>query len=134
MSEHAELPPVLALIAEAAGKDVALKIARQHGGTRVTMPQHARGKNWLSGLVGPVAAQAVIVALGSTRRIDIPLGPEGGYVYSRNQLARRFAEMQAEGASETEIARALGVTGRAIRKRRAKDRQRVPSGQPDLFG
>lgn len=135
MSEELdELPPVLAAIAEAAGLDAALAIARQHGGTRVKVPTLATGTNWLTSLVGHQAAAAIIETLGPARAIDVPLGPEGlkgGYYHmSRTTFARRIQELEERGATAPQIARALGVTERAVRMRRAARRQRAMG---DLF-
>lgn len=129
-----DLPPVLATIAAAASETIALKIARKHGGTRVVMPV-APGDNWLTEIAGDEAAAAIIEAIGPARRLDMPLGPEGGHATSRRQLARQFQELSAQGASEADMARALGVTGRTIRNRRAAQRaRRADTRQGDLFG
>lgn len=125
----ADLPPVLATIAQVAGIKIALEIARLHGGTKVIVPTRP-GRNWLTKIVGREHAMAVIEALGPARLLDVPLGPAGGfYLASRQQRARLFAELEASEASEAQVARAMGVTGRAVRYRRAKARHRLP----DLF-
>lgn len=126
----ARLPPILAAISEVAGEDVALTIARVHGGTRVILPV-GPGHNWLTSLVGEQAAAAIIEALGAARRIDVPLGPTGALSGARRRLAKRFDELNEGGASEAEIARALGVTGRTVRNRRAALRR--DTGQGRLF-
>lgn len=125
-----DLPPVLATIAEIAGIKVALEIARQHGGTKVIVPTRP-GDNWLTKIAGRDVAMALIEALGpAPRPIDVPLGPAGGYyLASRQDRARLFAKLEADEASEAQVARAMGVTGRAVRYRRAKARSRLP----DLF-
>ena len=123
MSELGEdLPPVLAQIAEAVGEDAALLIARTHGGTRVTVPVTV-GTNWLTALIGRDKARAVIDALGGARRLDVPLGPEGGYTGSRRAMNRRIAELQGQGMTNPQIARALGITDRGLRKRRSKQQR-----------
>lgn len=133
MSDYPEdLPDVLASIAKVAGEAAALKIARAHGGTRVTVPSTA-GDNWLTRLVGERVAALIIEELGAARRLDMPLGPEGGQALSRRERSRRYAELEAAGASEERIARELGLTGRAVRLRRAQSRRRHSDGQGELF-
>lgn len=128
-----DLPPLLAEIAAAAGRDVAMKIARRHGGTRVVVPT-APGDNWLTDVAGEAAAAAIIDALGPARRIDVPIGPQGSYASNRLQFVRRFLELSQQHASEAEMARELGVTGRTIRNRRAAERaRRADTSQADLF-
>lgn len=129
--EPTDLPPILATIAAAAGEPVALTIAAAYGGTRVTIPA-AAGKNWLTGLVGADAAAAIIEAIGPTRRLDVPLGPEGGYAgRSRRQLHAQLAEMDAAGYPDSRIARTLGIPDRRVRRWRAAQRDRLAQG--DLF-
>ena len=127
-----QLPPVLASIAEVAGVATALDVARRYCGTRVTVPVRAEGRNWLTQMVGPTEAEALIDALGGGRRIDIPLGPQGHWAGSRQRLEHRLDELLAEGKSSTAIARLLGVTERTIRNRRRARRDRT-TNQPDLF-
>lgn len=131
-----DLPPVLASIAEAAGEEIALLIARTYGGTRVIVPA-APGRNWLTAMVGEKRAALIIDKLGPTRRLDVPLGPEGGLAMSRRQSARAYEQLEADHAPTTRIARSLGITDRAVRMRRARKLARQSSvessGQGDLF-
>lgn len=131
MIEAPALPPILSTIAAVAGIDVAIRIAQQHGGRRVTIPTLADGSNWLTDLVGEELAARIISELGPARRVDLPLPPNGSswrqWWRERN---RRIAELEAHNASASEIARELGMTTRAVHFRRAKRRQR----QADLFG
>lgn len=133
----ADLPPLLATIAEHAGKDAALKVARLHGGTRVTVPVRAKGQNWLTEIVGTDAASALINSLGGGRRIDVPLGPEGQFQLTRRDLERQFDQLVAEGKSSAAIARILGVTDRTVRNKKRARRSRAEqdrvTGQRDLF-
>jgi hypothetical protein len=128
-----DLSPVLAAIASVAGVNVALEIARLHGGTRVIVPTKP-GDNWLTDIAGLESAAAIIEAVGPARRLDVPLGPQGNYTQSRRWVNRRFAELEAAGATESQMARALGVAGRTVRRRRAKLRRLVDDTQGDLFG
>jgi len=133
-----DLPPLLATIAELAGEPAALAVAREYGGTRVTVPMRARGRNWLTAIVGPAAAERVIAQLGGARRIDIPLGPEAQLHGSRRAFERHFEELMAQGKSVTSMARLLGVTERTVRNRRRARRSRAELArdvrQGDLFG
>lgn len=134
----ADLPPLLATIAEHAGTAAAYDIARLYGGTRVTVPVRARGHNWLTAIVGADAAHVLIDQLGGGRRIDIPLGPQGHFQMTRRGLEQRFDELLAEGRSSTAIARILGVTDRTVRNKKRARRTRAEvdraAGQGDLFG
>lgn len=127
------LPSLLDRIAAVAGIEVAQAIARARGGTRVTVPNGV-GRNWLTELVGAEAAAAVIEALGPVERVDIPLGPEGGsWAEWRRARAEALARLEAAGAGAGEIARALGMTERAVRMRRARRRAAAEDGQGELF-
>ena len=126
------LPPILAAIAEAAGEEAALLIAQTHGGTRVLMPV-APGRNWLTDLLGAERARTVVEALGPARRIDIPIGPKGLLAEQQRSRAALFAALEAREASEHEVARVLGITGRAVRYRRAARRARSAVAVRDLF-
>lgn len=128
-----ELPPLLETVAEAAGLEAALKIARAYGGTRVTVPTLANGRNWLTELVGEELAGRVIEALGPAQRLDIPLGPDALYLATRRQLLRRMRELSEQGASAGQIARELGTTERSVRRWWAIWRHADPN-QGDLFG
>jgi len=123
-----DLPPLLIRIAEATDLDTALRLAEHYGGRRVDIP-NKWPKNWLVTLVGESQARAIVAAIGYGR-VDIPLGPTGSYAAFRRQLNRRYAELEQAGGTEASIARALGLTDRAVRYRRARERQR----QADMFG
>jgi len=127
-----ELPPILAAIAEVAGLPVMLTIAQHYGGRRVDLPARPTARNWLSDLVGPDDARAIVDRLGPGR-LDIPLGPAGSYAALRRQLNTRYSDLEAGDASVAEIARQLGITERAVRYRRRK-RRNSNSRQGDLFG
>lgn len=130
---QAELPPVLATIADAAGLDAALAIARAHGGTRVVTPTLASGHNWLTDLVGPERAAEIVEALGPARRIDMPLGPDALYLASRRKMVQRMRELTEQQMSAPEIARLVGTTERSVRRWWARWRH-VDPNQADLFG
>lgn len=121
-----QLPGVLAEIASVAGEDAALAIARARGGTQIYIPPEPAADHWLSRLVGhdralKIGDELTAGALG--RRVDLPVGPNG-------RKARETALVDAlieEGLSEREIVLKTGYTGRAIRMRKArlKDRRQL---------
>lgn len=113
-----DLPGVLAQIANVAGEDAAIAIARARGGTQVYIPPEPGPDHWLTRLIGMAAARAVADELtcgvGSIR-VDLPLGPDGHAAQAR----ARVDAMLREGASERDIALATRYTIRGIRRRRA---------------
>ncbi len=127
------LPGLLAVIADIAGKDVALEIARSRGGTRVTIPARAEPGHWLTSLVGMDVADRIcrgLATINADGRLDgvrdevIPLGP-----VSVMRLARQRAAKAIEnGASAREAAREAGLHERTIWRMKAKDKN-----QGELF-
>ncbi len=73
------LPGVLGELAEVLGKDTALAIAREHGGTQVHVPLQPEPDHWLSQLIGQPEATAVAAALACRMglRINVPFRPIG---------------------------------------------------------
>lgn len=119
MSAPRILPGVLAEIAEAAGEEAALAIAKELGGTQIYVPPVPAIDHWLSRLVGIENARAIADKLTcgvGGRRVDLPLGPRG---HAENQRARVDA-MIREGRSERDIALATGYSIRGVRRRRAR--------------
>jgi hypothetical protein len=117
------LPGVLAEIAAAAGEDAALAIAAKFGGARVYIPPSPARDHWLSHLVGHKAALAIadrLTAGVGGVRIDLPTGAKGYAARGRAKVDR----MIAENRSERDIVLATGYTGRGVRKRRARTRER----------
>lgn len=119
------LPGVLAQIAEIAGEDAAIAIARARGGTQIYLPPAPKADHWLSELIGHEAALAVADQLtgGFPMRLDVPCGPTNAAAQVRAVVDR----MLSEGRSETEIARETGYSARGIRRRRAMMRDRSQS-------
>ncbi|WP_454887849.1 hypothetical protein [Sphingomonas oryzagri] len=111
------LPRVLAEIAEIAGEDAALAVARERGGTQVYLPPEPKPDHWLSELLGHDVAGKIAAQLtgGFPMRVEIPLGPTSHAARTRAIVDR----MISEGRSETEIAKASGYNARSIRRRRA---------------
>lgn len=121
------LPHVLTVICEVAGEAAMLRIAQHYGGQKVKLPGSFERANWLTEMVGVDKARAIVKELGHGT-IDIPLGPAGSYAAFRRQMNRRYGELREAGATAASIARELGITERAVRYRRHKDRE-----QGDLF-
>lgn len=127
---HGWLPKSLREVADVAGLDAALALAEAYGGRRVKLPSSFRPGSWLDKTVGEEAAKAIIGHFG-TAPLDIPLAGAGTYAQLRRNMAARFDELTAQNASAAEIARALGITERAVRLRRAA--RRGDDGQGRLF-
>lgn len=126
------LPGILAEIAEVAGEDAALAIAKARGGTQIYIPPTPANDHWLCRLIGREEARAVCDHLTcgvGPRRVDLPVGPMGAAAKIRAKVDR----MIADDRSERDIALATGYTIRAIRKRRAKLGIQRDDGQLSLF-
>jgi hypothetical protein len=123
----AKFPGILGEIAEAAGEEAAIAVARAAGGRFCYLPGIAtlragqRENNWLVRAVGMEAAVKIALACSPRRGVwvDMPLGP----------LARDFRIREAidkkllQGKSVNEIARALKTTRRSVYRRKAKIRE-----------
>lgn len=126
------LPGVLAEIAEVAGEEAALLLARTLGGTQVYIPPVPANDHWLCRLLGREEARAVCDRLTcgvGPRRVDLPIGPASPAV----QLRAQVDAMLLEGRSERDIALATRYTTSAIRKRKAKLGIVRDDGQLNLF-
>jgi hypothetical protein len=117
-----KLPGILQEIADAAGIDAALKIAKAKGGTNVCLPgvDGARRDCWLTRLVGEEAAVKIALSYGPKGgRVDIPLGP-----FSRSALVAAEIRRRLEAAeSVSEIARAVGCGARAVYRHKERLRE-----------
>lgn len=128
----AALPGILAEIADVAGEDAALAIARVRGGTEVYIPPVPANDHWLCDLIGPERAAKVCDQLTGgvgPRRVDMPNGPTG---FHAKQSARVDA-LIADNLSQRQIALATDYTTRGIRKRIAKAREKANSPQMKLL-
>lgn len=126
------LPGILAEIAEVAGEDAALTIARVRGGTQIYVPPLPDNDHWLCRLIGRDEARAVCERLTcgvGPRRVDLPLGPTGSLAKAR----ARVDAMIADDRSERDIALATGYTTRAIRRRRQQLGIKRDDGQLSFF-
>lgn len=115
----AELPGILGEIEAAAGPAAALIIARERGGTELSLSD--RPGSALVKLVGEESARKIVLAVGKGS-YTIPMATV------RGQGARRAkaAAMLAQGATETEVARACDVHVRTARRVRAKRKGSLP--------
>lgn len=120
---YSRLPKLLGEIAEVAGLDAALALAKKRGGTEIYVPPAPGDDHWLVQALGREAAEAICTIYGSTRQ-KVPLGPTGSIA----EIRRTVDRMIAEGKSTREIALAAGYTERTIHRRRAKLRN-----QGELF-
>jgi hypothetical protein len=113
----AQLPGVLAEIAEIAGGAAALQVADAKGGlekVHIPLPGNLREGHWLVDAVGMNHAQAIARRLGGAK-IDIPFGPFAG---QRKRTHAAIRQGIAEGSSPAAIARATGVHQRTARRHR----------------
>lgn len=119
-----DLPALLAEIAEVAGIDAAIAIADEKGGQEVFISARLRPDNWLIRCIGADKAEILsrhFCASGGGRvKLQIPLGPVGSYVAERQRRQRVMAEAVERGASSNEIAKLAGITGRSVRRFRAR--------------
>lgn len=119
------LPDLLARVAEVAGEDAALLLAKAFGGRPLYLPlaEEIEPGHRLSELIGMERARAVCTAIGQGEVI-FPRGPFS----SRAELKRRVAEMLDAKKSHATIALALNLHIRSVEKiaarlRKADDRQ-----------
>lgn len=121
------LPGLLGDIADIVGPEIALEIARQRGGTRVSIPASAEPDHWLTELVGPEIAEQICKGLstidGDGRRNGIrgeiiPLGPASAMRAARQRAQKALDE----GASGRAAAREAGLHERTIWRMKAKDK------------
>ncbi len=125
------LPSLLAEIAEVAGLDAALALARARGGSRITIPAAPGKGHWLCKLVGREAALALAehfaTSDGVSRRrgaiLELPVGPVGAHA----QVSRRVDAMIRAGVSADEIARTVGVSRRTVFRRKGRSDLDCPS-------
>jgi hypothetical protein len=117
------LPGILAEIAEVAGDDAALAVARVRGGTQIYIPPKPANDHWLCELIGLDQAYAVCEKLTAgvgSRRADVPLAIYSAYRAESKNRYRVMDQMIRDQKSEREITLETGYSSRAIRRRRAK--------------
>lgn len=129
------LPGVLGEIAEIAGLPAALAVAEAVGGTRAYIPRQPDADHWLVRAVGAEEAARIADYFTTGRtgsEIEFPIGPSSSYVKERRLRARRLRELTAQGLSNRQTARQVGVTERAVRLFKARQRDRGEDSQGDL--
>lgn len=130
----ADWPELLRRIADGFGAGAALTFAATYGGREVYIPRASSidETHHLAQALGLATARALAAEIGAGR-LMVPLGPSSS-VARRKALMR---QMTAEKLSAGEIARALGMTRRAVEIRRQRDRElgleRLSDPNLDLF-
>lgn len=121
------LPPVLAEIARVAGLRAAILIGAHKIG-RIYIPTVDRlaEDHWLAQLVGMPEARAISAGIGHGP-LDIP--PAVQWHSRRRKQWEAIQQMTVDGASLTDIARALGVDRSTVRR----VRRRLPPPRLPLF-
>lgn len=109
MSESANLEGWLAEVAEAIGTDVALKLARDCGGTEVYLSARPRAGSAVVKAVGFATAQRLGEIFGHGRQL-VPLGPFN----SLKLRAERIARARDQGVSVPQAARQAGAHMRTV--------------------
>ena len=127
------LPGILAKIADVAGIDAALEVARARGGTDAYFPARPGASHWLTQAVGREAAIAIcrVLVSGKGDKLLVPMGPTS----SQAARWRRIHEMIDEGHSTRTVARAVGVDYSTVKrhKRGAVKTASATVAQGDLF-
>jgi len=108
---------ILAVVAKAGGPEAARKLQEAAGGTEIYIPKRAAPDHWLVSLIGEAAFAAVLAELGHGD-IGVPTGRADAWRRRR----QRIAELDAQGKSATEIARAVGCDERTVRRVRSEAR------------
>jgi hypothetical protein len=130
---------ILAEIAEVAGEDAALAIARARGGQGTYFPANPAPDHWLCRLVGADQARAICEKLTGGvvyRQLVVPRGPTGDYarfMAERGGKRAQMDEMIRLQRSEGDIARATGYDVRTVRRRRAQLGKPADNRQIALF-
>jgi len=126
--EGSRLRGLLAEIAEIAGRDAAIRLARAKGGGEkvyIPAPENLFVDHWLVAALGWKAALRIARAYGPDR-INIPLGPAA---FRRPRAREALRDALAEGSSIAEAARRAGVSERTARRRR-RERVIEDAGEP----
>ena len=125
---YAWLPLIYRQVAEGAGLEAALGLARAKAGQRISVPRNWRASPWMAEAMGEKGA-ATLCDLYGGELIDLPTNPaEGAGARAR---ARRVQQALDEDKSANQIAAQESVSRWTVfyqkRKRKARD------AAPDLF-
>jgi len=128
------LPGILAEIAEIAGRDAALAVAKAKGGTQAYFPTRPGPNHWLSKCVGLENARAIGRELGTGHggvELLVPMGPSA----TKAAIWRKMHEMIDAGHSKATIARTCNVHVRTVQLHRNGKVKTAESllDQSDLF-
>jgi hypothetical protein len=123
------LPGLIVELAEVAGLSAALALATARGGNRVYIPARAADDHWLVQLLGREAAGKIMDYYATGVELDLPRGPTG----LRAETWRRLYRMLDEGASSSQITRALGISRDMVKYHRARLRTQAVTSQMSLF-
>lgn len=122
------LPGVLEQIAETAGLEAALKLARTHGGTFVYIPAFPTEGHWLTQLVGMHAAEKICGLFqmnSSGARVLIPM--------ARKSISDRTIAMAMERKlSARSTATLAGVHERTVYRHRRRRRKSLKANRDQL--
>ncbi|MGH6909928.1 MAG: hypothetical protein ACREEG_07050 [Phenylobacterium sp.] len=110
-----DLPELLARVAEACGRGVALALAAEYGGIQAYLPEEPTADCALARKVGLVAAMKIVETLGHGH-VLIPLGP----FESRKRVREAIRKNLRDGKSNSKTARAVGAHERTVRRVRSK--------------
>lgn len=113
----AQLPGVLAQVAQAAGLEAALQLAKARGGGRayIPAPTALHERHWLVLAVGSHAARAIAAQLGGGE-VEVPLGPYAG---NRAAVWAAIERGLKDGLSVEQAARQVGVSARTVRRHKS---------------
>lgn len=115
--KYAWLPLFYREAAEAAGIEVALRLAEDHGGTAIYFPRTANDEHWLVKKFGRQTADVLCARFGPGN-VTLPCSPDRGL----KGMQRRAERAIDEGLSANEAARRSGIHVRRIFARRAARR------------
>ena len=118
------LPDVLQRIADCAGLGVALSLAKERGGVRITIPKKVEGSD-LAKIVGLDAAQKIVKELGHGQCL-IPCGPVAGE-RGRREVARRVLKNKG---TAVEAALAAGISERTVWRLKARLKDEADNAAP----
>ena len=110
-SGHEQLPNLLARIAEVAGEEAALLVAKEWGGQPLYVPQEVTPGHRLVQVLGRLRAEKVAAALGYGE-IVVPLGPYADD-HAKRMLIRRPL---ADGLPQHIVARKARVHLRTVER------------------
>jgi hypothetical protein len=136
MTAPVQLPGILREIADAAGVEAALLIAREKGGGRASFSPRPRDDHWSVRLLGRERADKVARALTGNRlrvELDVPLGPSSSYAKERINRATAMKAALDAGLSFDASARAAGVDRSTIRRFKSRVGKRSSGRQGNLF-